>query len=70
MEIIKEYQKDNLTVVWEPKKCIHSGMCVKALPKVYDPKASPWIRPENASLEDLKRQIDTCPSKALSYRES
>ena len=70
MEIIKEYKKDNLTVVWEPKKCIHSGLCVKAFPKVYDPKASPWIRPENASLEDLKRQIDTCPSKALSYRES
>ena len=70
MEIIKEYQKDNLTVIWNQKKCIHAAVCVKTLPKVYDPKEKPWIRPENASVEDLKSQIDTCPSKALSYRES
>ena len=70
MEIIKEYQKDNLTVIWKPKKCIHAAVCVKTLPKVYDPKATPWIRPENASVEALKNQIDACPSSALSYRES
>lgn len=70
MEGIKEYKKDTLTVLWEPKKCIHAGVCVKSLPKVYDPKAKPWITPENASVEALKSQIDACPSKALSYRES
>ena len=70
METIKEYQKDGLTVIWQPKKCIHAGVCVKSLPKVYDPKAKPWIRPQNASAEDLKRQIDNCPSGALNYRES
>jgi len=70
METIKEYQKDGLTVIWQPKKCIHAGVCVKSLPKVYDPKAKPWIRPQNASAEDLKRQIDKCPSGALNYRES
>ncbi|MDR7127961.1 putative Fe-S cluster protein YjdI [Algoriphagus sp. 4150] len=69
MEISKEYQKDELTVIWKPKKCIHSGVCVKTLPKVYDPNASPWIKPENASLEALKSQINACPSKALSYQE-
>lgn len=70
METIKEYQKEGLTVIWQPKKCIHAGVCVKSLPKVYDPKAKPWIRPENASVEDLKRQIESCPSGALDYRES
>ncbi|MCE7054213.1 (4Fe-4S)-binding protein [Algoriphagus sp. AGSA1] len=70
METIKKYQKDNLTIIWKPQKCIHSGVCVKTLPKVYNPKASPWIRPENASLEALKNQINACPSKALSYLES
>ncbi|WPR77289.1 (4Fe-4S)-binding protein [Algoriphagus sp. NG3] len=70
METIKEYQKDDLTIIWQPKKCIHSAVCVKTLPKVYDPKGSPWVKPENASLEVLKSQIDACPSKALSYRES
>ena len=70
METIKEYPKDNLTIIWQPKKCIHSGVCVKTLPKVYDPKAKPWIRPENPSAADLKDQIAACPSGALSYRES
>lgn len=70
MEIIKEYQKGNLTVIWKPKKCIHAGVCVKTLPKVYDPDAKPWITPENASVQALKKQIDSCPSGALSYRES
>ncbi|MGO3807865.1 MAG: (4Fe-4S)-binding protein [Sphingobacterium sp.] len=45
-------------------------MCVKTLPNVYDPKAKRWIATENASIEDLKNQIDTCPSGALSYRGS
>jgi len=70
METIKEYQKDNLTIIWQPKKCIHSGVCVRKLPEVYDPKAKPWVRPENASVADLKDQIAACPSGALSYRES
>ncbi|MGB5665238.1 MAG: (4Fe-4S)-binding protein [Maribacter sp.] len=66
-EVIKEYQKGELTIVWKPKTCIHSGICVKTLPKVYDPKAKPWIKPENASIDALKSQIDKCPSGALSY---
>ncbi len=65
--IVKRYKKDELTVVWKPGKCIHSAVCVKILPKVYDPNAKPWIRPENATIEQLKAQIDKCPSGALSY---
>ena len=66
-EIIKEYTNGELTIVWKPKTCIHSGVCVKALPKVYRPKENPWIKMENASTNDLKAQIDMCPSGALGY---
>lgn len=66
-KIVKRYKKDELTIVWEPAKCIHSAVCVKMLPGVYDPNAKPWIRPESASVKDLKAQIDKCPSAALSY---
>lgn len=68
MENLKEYKKGGFTIVWKPGKCIHSGECVKRLPKVYNPKERPWIKPENASVEKLKSQIDTCPSGALSYK--
>ncbi len=66
-EIVKEYSNGELTVVWKPKKCIHSGICVKTLPEVYDPQAKPWIKAENASTDALKSQIDQCPSGALTY---
>lgn len=69
METIKEYQTGNLTVIWKPALCVHAGVCVKTLPKVYNPKATPWINCDNASIEELKDQIDTCPSGALSYKE-
>lgn len=66
-EITKKYSNGELTVVWKPQKCIHSGVCVKTLPMVYDPEAKPWINVENASTEELKEQIMKCPSGALSY---
>ncbi len=66
-EITKKYSNGELTVVWKPQKCIHSRVCVKTLPMVYDPEAKPWINVENASTEELKEQIIKCPSGALSY---
>ncbi len=66
-EKIKHYEKEDLTVVWKPQKCIHSEECVKRLPKVYNPNERPWIQVENASAEELKDQINHCPSGALSF---
>ena len=63
----KEYSNGEITIKWQPKKCIHAGVCVRTLPNVYDPKAKPWIKIENASTQELKEQVDQCPSGALSY---
>lgn len=68
MEIVKEYSNREITVIWKPRKCIHSGICVQTLPRVYDPNAKPWITPEHASGKELQAQIDKCPSGALSYK--
>lgn len=69
MEKVKiiEYKNDNITIVWKPSLCIHSGNCVSALPKVYKPLKKPWIQIENATTDELVVQIKTCPSGALSY---
>lgn len=66
-DVKKEYSNGELTVVWQPSKCIHSEICVKTLPAVYQPNEKPWIQPENATTEALKAQISKCPSGALSY---
>lgn len=65
---MKEYSNGEITIVWDSSKCVHAGVCVKMLPKVYNPKARPWITIENATTEELKKQIDVCPSGALTYR--
>lgn len=66
-EIIREYSNGDLTIVWKPKHCTHSGVCVRSLPEVYDPKARPWIRAKDAKTDALIAQINQCPSGALSY---
>jgi uncharacterized Fe-S cluster protein YjdI len=66
-ELIKEYSNGDLTVIWNPRKCIHSAICVATLPKVYDPNKKPWINAKNASINELKSQIKKCPSGALTY---
>ncbi len=66
-EIIKQYVNGKLTVFWKPAKCIHAGECTKALPQVYKPNERPWVNIDKASVEELMKQIDLCPSAALSY---
>lgn len=63
-----EYNAGEITIIWKPKVCIHAAVCVKMLPKVYNPKERPWLKPENATTEELKNQINNCPSGALSYK--
>jgi len=68
MEIVKKYTNEEITVIWKPSLCIHAAECVKRLPEVYNPKAKPWIKIENANTSQLKSQINNCPSGALSYQ--
>jgi len=65
--IKKEYSNGELTIIWEPGKCIHSEVCVKTLPQVYNPNEKPWIKMDQASTEELRNQVSSCPTGALSY---
>lgn len=63
----KEYTNDELTIVWQPHKCIHSEKCWRGLPEVFRYGKKPWVDPEGASTAKIKEGIDKCPSGALSY---
>jgi len=63
----KEYSNDEVTIVWQPKMCIHSEKCFRGLPSVFKPKDKPWIHPEGATTEQIINQVRACPSGALSY---
>jgi len=40
------------------------------LPKVYNVEKNPWINVSNASKEELKSQVNACPSGALTFFEN
>jgi len=61
-----KYPNGEITIIWKPEICIHAAICVKTLPKVYDPNARPWIQIENATTQELIDQVAKCPSGALS----
>ena len=65
-----EYKNNDITIVWKPEICIHSANCIRALPKVYNPKERPWVKINNATTEELLVQLKTCPSGALSYYQN
>ncbi len=69
MEIKKEYSNGEVTVIWKPKKCIHSGECVKGLSEVFQPQQKPWIKVDQANSEDIIKQVAKCPSGALAYKK-
>ncbi len=68
-KIVKKYSNGEVTVVWEPSKCIHAGNCVRGLPEVFNAKAKPWINIEGADTQSIISQVNDCPSGALSILE-
>lgn len=66
-EITKTYSNGEVTIVWKPRTCIHSAICVNGLPKVFRPQEKPWIEIGAATTEALIAQVKQCPSGALSY---
>jgi len=65
----KQYSNGEITVVWQPEKCQHSGICVHGLRAVFDTKRRPWIDVTKASTDEIVRQVKECPSGALSLLE-
>jgi uncharacterized Fe-S cluster protein YjdI len=61
------YTNGEVTVVWEPDLCKHSGNCVRGLPKVFDLKRKPWIEVNQSDTVHIVEQVKKCPSGALSF---
>jgi uncharacterized Fe-S cluster protein YjdI len=66
-DITKHYSNGEVTVVWKPAICIHSAICFKGSPTLFDPRQRPWITPEGGTTQQIIDQVKQCPSGALSY---
>lgn len=65
----KEYTNGEITIAWDPEKCIHSAICAKGLPDVFKPREKPWIQMDSVPSEDIRKQVKACPSGAISIKE-
>ena len=63
----KPYTNGDVTVVWKPDLCQHSGICARGLPSVFRPKLKPWINLSPSDSKTITDQVERCPSGALSW---
>ena len=64
---LQVYETPEITVTFDPAVCIHSGVCVRGLPAVFDVGRKRWVRPEAATADQVAAQIARCPSGALKF---
>jgi uncharacterized Fe-S cluster protein YjdI len=64
---VQHYAKDDLTVTFDPRVCVHSGVCVRGLYDVFDVAKRPWVNLAAAPAEQIVDQVKRCPSGALQF---
>jgi len=66
----REYASDDLRVQWDATRCIHVAACIRALPRVFNPLARPWVRIHAAERDEIIDAVERCPTGALKYVRS
>ena len=66
VQMTRKYSNDEITVLWRPARCIHSGECL-SLYKVFRPGRRPWVNMEGGTTEEIIRTVCSCPTGALTY---
>jgi uncharacterized Fe-S cluster protein YjdI len=63
----RDYPGDGIIVHWLPAICQHSGICARALGRVFRPRARPWVQMDRADADEIAATVERCPSGALRY---
>lgn len=61
------FSNEDITVTFEPCKCIHAEKCAKELSQVFRTSVIPWINLDGTKSKRIIEQINKCPSGALQY---
>ncbi|SFZ92653.1 Uncharacterized Fe-S cluster protein YjdI [Flaviramulus basaltis] len=61
------FSNNDITVTYEPCKCINAERCAKELSNVFRHSVIPWIDLDGAPTEKVINQVKKCPSGALQF---
>ena len=67
--VTREYPANTLTVEWRQGLCAHSGNCVRANARVFNPRRQPWVDTSQADDDQIRAAVAQCPSGALRIRD-
>ncbi len=62
-----EFTNGEITVTYNPKKCVHAEICANGLSEVFRTSVIPWIDMDGAETSSIASQVKKCPSGALSF---
>ncbi|HEU4663796.1 MAG TPA: CDGSH iron-sulfur domain-containing protein, partial [Dokdonella sp.] len=66
---IEVVEADDVTLMFEGKRCIHARFCVTGAPTVFLANVQgPWLHPETLAVDRLVEVAHACPSGAIRYR--
>ena len=64
-EPLQLYQTAEILVTFDPNVCMHTGVCLRGNPAVFDRSRPDWIQPGAGSAEAVAELVARCPSGAL-----
>ena len=65
---VQVYRTEAITVTFDPNVCIHSAVCLRALPGVFDVRRKQWIDLAQGAAEAIAGVVRRCPSGALQHQ--
>lgn len=68
MSRVREYTGKEITILYDPARCIHAEKCVNGAPRVFDKHGRPWVNADGAAPEAIAAVIPDCPTGALHYQ--
>ena len=66
-DVTRSYETDEIRVLWNATRCIHTAICLRRLPAVFDVKARPWIDLSKADAQAVADAVSACPTGALRW---
>jgi CDGSH-type Zn-finger protein/uncharacterized Fe-S cluster protein YjdI len=63
----RTYETDRIRVYWDSSRCIHTGICLRRLPAVFDVRRRPWVDLADADADGVADAVSRCPTGALRY---